>query len=470
MSVRAAWAQPPWGDTVLPPTPTGQLPPPIPGDPVTFTYNSQLGAYPWAYPSWAGGYPLLAYPGGGVVIHPDPTTGVMIVTAWWPYATALQLVRLDTAGGRTPVRGAYPIAVTGSTRRNAVTNPSIEISNAGFVPDAGSPTLTQLADAAAPAGGYVLRSTNAGAGSNGVTIPTSLTPAPGGQQVTVGIGLRTSALAATITISIGWADALGGALTTSSIVLTADQRAAVLGQFTRITASVTPPTGAVTPTLKIIATGMPAGGTMDLDALLLEIGTTDGSYFDGGTLGATWAGTTGLSAALLAPVTTVRDGECPLDVLVSYELRFPGITGGRVVSNPDTLVSGRRAWLTHPDNPGYPQRIDLRRKPKRDYPLVQGSFQPLNRTRKVVISAAQRLGGEGTIEFNAVSAAERAALLATFADGSPVLLRSPAEYHYEDQWLALGTLTDDPEDRLAHQDAWLLSAPFITVDPPSVLT
>lgn len=469
MAGTAAWAQAPYAGNVLPPTPTGQLPPPIPGDPASFSYAAQLGAQPWAYPTWAGGYPLAVYPGGGVVIHPDSAHGVMIVQAWWPYATNLQLVRIGDDGTRTPVRGGYPLTVTAATRRNAITNPSIEAGTNGFVPDAGSPTLTQLAVAGAPAGSYVLRSTNAGAGSNGVTVPTSLSTAPSGQQVTVGFAVRLSALPTSVTISVAWTDAGGSPLSTNTTLLSADTLAAAVNQFARAVVTVTPPAGAVTPTLKIIAAGMGAGATMDLDALSFELGVTDGTAFDGGTLGGMWLGTTGLSASVLAPVYTVLDGECPLDTTVSYQVSFPGITGGRVVSDPASLPSERRAWLTHPASPSAPVRINLRRKPKRDYPIQQGVFQPLNRRYKVVVSAANRQGGEGTIDFNAIGVAERETLLAMMQDGSPLLLRSPADYNYETQWLSLATVTDDPEDRLAYQDAWLISASFIQVEAPSAL-
>lgn len=469
MTGNGAWAQTPYGANVLPPTPVGQLPPPIPGDPATFTYASQLGAYPWAYATWGGGYPLTAYPGGGVLAHPDAANGVMRVRAWWPNATALQLVRITSDGSRTGVRGGYPIVVTAKTRRNCVTNPSIEVGVNGFVPDAGSPTLAQLADAAAPTGSYVLRSTNASAGSNGVTVPTTAPASPSGVSVTVGFAIRVSALPSSVTVTIGWTDALGGALTANSGTLTGDQRAAAVSQFTRASLTFTAPMGAVTPTLKIVAAGMPSGGTMDLDALVFELGATDGSAFDGGTLGAGWVGTPGLSASVLAPVMTILDGECPLDELVSYQVTYPGITGGRVTSTPALLPSNRTAWLTHPGDPDAPIKVDLRRKPVLTKPILQGTFSAINRTRKVVVSAAARQGYEGTIEFNALSADQRTRLLAMTKDGSPLLLRSPAEYNFPDQWLSLATTTEDPEGRLAHQDAWLISAPYIEVEAPSVL-
>jgi hypothetical protein len=469
MPARGAWAQSPRGSLVLPPTPVGQIPSPIPGDPARFTYAAQMGAYPWASASWAGGFPLAAYPGGGVLITPDPVNGVMMVRAWWPYTTSLQLVRIDMDGTRTPVRGGYPLRVTTDTRRNAVTNPSIEAGTNGYLPDVGTPTLTQLATPDAPSGAFVLRATNASSGSSGVTVPTSLTPPPLGLPVTVGGAIRTSALASSVTVSIGWTDSTGGTLTSNTATLTADQRAAAVSQFTRFTATVTTPSDAVTPTLKITAGGMPAGGTMDLDALTFEVGATTGTAFDGSTLGGSWLGAVNLSASVLAPVYTLLDGECPLDTLVRYEVLAPTITGGRVTSDPAVLESNRRVWLTHPGNPSQPLQVDLREKPVRDYPIQQGKFRPMNRRYAVVVSNASRQGAEGEIKFNVLSMDHRERLLAMLEDGSPLLLRSPEDYHFDTGWLSLETVKDDPEGRLAYQDAWLISAPFTEVEAPSAL-
>jgi hypothetical protein len=465
---RAAHAQAPYAGTVLPAPNVGQLPPPIPGDPARFTYTAQLGAYPWAYPSWAGGYPLATYPGGGVLAAPLADQGVMQVRAWWPDAPVLQLVRITPDGTRTPVRGGYPLTATQATRRNYATNPSVEAGLNGFVPDAGTPTLTQLADPTAPAGSFVLRATNAGAGSNGVTIPTGLTTVPGARPVTVGFGLRLSALPTSVTVTIGWTDTLGGALTANSAVLSANQTSASVAQFSRQVVTVTPPANAVTPTWKVVAAGMPAAGTMDLDALTFEVGVTDGSFFGGGTLGAVWLGTAELSASTLAPVRTVLDGECPLDVPVTYQVSYPGITGGRVVSDPALLPSGARTWLTHPTAPGAPVRCRPTAAPALTRAAVQASFTILGRTHPVVVTT-QRQSPTGTLALDVETFTDRDQLIAMLGDGSPLLLRAPADYGLGDGWwLALGDLTEDPDGRPQWHQARALSAPFIVVDAPPV--
>jgi hypothetical protein len=470
MYARAARGQAPHAGTVLPAPDVGQLPPPIPGDAATFSYSSQIGDYPWAFASWAGGYPLATYPGGGVLAHALADAGVVQVQAWWPDALTLQLVRITPDGVRHEVRSGFPLIVSTATRRNYASNPSLEAGLNGYTPDAGSPTLSQLADAAAPAGSYVLRATNAGSGSNGVAIPVALTVTPVGRPLTVAFSLRTSALASSVTVSVAWTDSGGGALSTNSTTLSADQRSAAVGQFTRPVISFTPPSGAVTPTVKVTAGGMPAGGTLDLDAISVEVGTTDGSFFDGRTLGGLWVGTADLSASILAPVATILDAECPLDTLVSYQVSNPGITGGRVVSDPVLLSANGNSWLTHPSLVGAPVKVNITTVPRWERTVDQGVFLPIGATRPIVVSSAARQASTGTVEFVAFSFAERDALLDLFDDPLPLLLRAPLEFGFTDSvWLAIGTVSEDRGERKAWQDTVLLSAEVTEVDVPPVL-
>jgi hypothetical protein len=231
---------------------------------------------------------------------------------------------------------------------------------------------------------------------------------------------------------------------------------------------VTAPDGAATVgTIKVVANGLPANGWLDLDAILIEQGQTNGAYFDGDVLGGQWLGTPELSASVLAPIVELEDGECPLDVPVSYELYIPALTGGRMTSPLVTLDSQGKTWLTHPAQPAEPIVVDLRKTPVLTRKVQQGIFQPIGRKFPVVKSAAQRQAPSGQIDFNALSWAERDKLLQLFDDLSPVLVRAPGDHGMQPMWLALGDLTEDPENRKGWQDARLLSAPFVEVDAPA---
>lgn len=458
---RFAWAS---GDPKVPP-PGQTIPPPIPGGSAVYYAAAENGVYPWALGGWAGARNPLAYLVGGIVAAPDPAAGTVNVTAWWPYASALLLVRVHPDGSRVPVRGGYSVPVSGSTRRNYAANPSIESGLNGWLPKDGNPTLTQGQGDAAVGSSFARATTAAGSGgANGVGIPTSLT---GAAPMTIGFAWRGSSLPTSLTVKVAWTDEGGGALATSSAALTADQLAAGVNQWTRPVVTLTPPSGAVTPTVSVVAAGMPTGSTLDLDAVTIESGVTSGSAFDGTTLGAVWVGTPGLSDSILAPVVTVVDRECPLDVDVSYTVTSPGITGGRATSAPVQLASQWRTWLTHPDTGRPLMSVDVKTTPALEFGAEQGVFFPLGARRPVVISAKRRQAATGTLVFNVNSFAERDQLADLLDDLQPVLLRAPAAYGLGlGMWLSLGTVTEDRGGRKAYQDAATLSAPFYVVDAP----
>jgi hypothetical protein len=423
------------------------------------------GFYPHSYFAYAGGTPQIALIYGGVVAVPDASRGVVEVQGWWPNATVLHFVRIHPDGSRNPVRGGYGLSVTALTRVNYSQNPSFEIGLNGVVTDAGTPTLTRITDPAAPLGLYIMRATVAGVGSNGVVMPTSLT---GALPVTIGFDARFSVRPTGVRVVVSWADAGGGALSTNTVNVPAATINDAVSQFARVVVSLTPPALAVTPTVKIIADGVTAGSTMDLDGITIEQGPTTGSRFDGDSLGAGWTATKGLSSSRLAPIQTVVDGECPLDIPVTYVVYNPAITGGQVTSGTVALPSvGRWCWLTHPLRSSSPTRVDLKSVPVLERAIEQGVFWPIGATRGVVV-ATQRREPTTDLTFNATSFDGRDELLDLMSDGLPLLLRAPATYGYgPGSWWAMGTVTEDREGRLAYQDAMILTAQATTVNTPN---
>ena len=216
--------------------------------------------------------------------------------------------------------------------------------------------------------------------------------------------------------------------------------------------------------------GAAIADTVDLSMWTHERGVTTGDYVDGATFGGTWLGVTDLSASKVAPTQTILDGECPLDVPVTYLLYNPTITGGHMASPPSLLESGWRTWLTHPAQPGEPVQVDLRAVPDLEHDVEQGIFMPLGGRRAIVVTGPERRAPTGTVTINAISRAGRDALKALFRDLQPVLVRTPDGYHMGElayAWISIGTLTESREDRKAWIDAWLLSAPFVEVNAPS---
>lgn len=468
---RDPWGAVPWAGTIVGPPPTGGQPPPIPGDAASFVFNRTLAARPWAYLSWAGGYPPSRYPGGGILAHADPTRGVVDVRAWWPYASTLKLVRIDQRGQRTPLRGAHPFTVSGTTRRNECTNPSAEVDLSGFVADAGTPTLTALVDAAAPAGTTVLRATTTAAGDCGVVVPTALANRIVPQALTVGFALRTSSAPDSVTVSMSWLDDAGASAGTTSASLTDDERLMSVGAFLRVTNTL-PVTGTYPDTLRIVATGLPAGATLDLDAILVELGTSTGEFFDGSAISGAWLGTPGTSASMLAPITVITDAEAPLNQPLTYELTYPGVAGGWVTSTPPVTLATPTggpgdSWLTHPSRRDRPLRISLVSVPTWDRTVPQGSFLPIGARHPIVVSAARRQAPVGELKLVTLSFDERDELLALLDDPAPVLVRFPPEFGYRRPlWLVVGKITEDRGERKGWHDTVLLSLEVTEVDTP----
>ncbi|QWF78697.1 hypothetical protein [Amycolatopsis sp. CA-230715] len=443
-----------------------ELPPPIPGGTAKWTYtpNPPLG---WARRGWAGGASPPTYPGGGVSIRPVPEAGVMQVTAWWPDATVLQIIREHSDGTLWPVRGGNPLFVTRPTRRNYALNPSLEVGLHGYVADAGNPTLARVTGGSAARGGAYLAATIAAAGPVGVTVPTSIPSTP---DVTIGVDLRFSARPSAVTVQITWTDLAGVPLPASTAALTTDQINQSVDQFARQVVKLSTPAGAVTPTVKVIAAGMPAGGVMALDGFTVERYSTAGSFFDGATYGGTWLGPAGLSASILAPLLNFADGEAPLDIPLRYRVVNPASTGGTMTSQLATLLSGGRTWLTHPSRTDRPLVVQVGAVPKRTRESPRGVFYPLGATYPIIVSSSQRRAPTGELSLGALSFAERDELLAVFADLQPVYLRPPAEFGYgTGMWLSLGDLDEDPGDRRAYQGTRILTAPFHEVAAPSEL-
>lgn len=447
--------------------PPGQqtLPPPIPGGTASWVYERNR-SLTYGVRGWAGRLSPTSYPGGGISIRPISASGVMEVTAWWPDADVLNLVRVQPDGTLAPVRGGVPVVAPGPTRRNYCQNPSFEAGLNGTVPDLGTPTLTRPNDGTATQGSYYLKATVASAGSCGVVIPNNLTQ---GSITTVGMDMRLSAAATSVTAQATWLDSTGAALPVASATLSANDINRSVSQFARQVLQLAVPAAGVSATVKVVAAGLPAGGVMSLDGITLENGATNGSYFDGGTYGATWLGTVDLSASALAPLCVVNDGECPLDVGVKYKLVNPALTGGTMTSDIATLPSEERVWLTHPLTPDEPFEIFVEKRPLRGRSSGQGVFQAIDDPMFLTIAPRRRSGWRSTsdIALWTFGTGSTELLWSYFDDNMPVLIRPPASKNWGiGMWISLGDLAEDPDGAADFQEILKLTGPWVQVDSP----
>lgn len=468
----SAHAGHPWSAGTVPTTlPPGwtDIPGPIPGSEAVVTYLVRTGTGPWAFRSWAGMVPVPTYPGGGIATSPEPAAGVMRVWAWWPDASAIQVVRVTEDGTRTPVRGAYGLTVTGVTRRNACTNPSFEAGLNGYLPINVDTTLSSSTTAPYVAVGTTAMRMVSTTTTTGATMPGLLS---GNGPRTIGLNLGLTATATSVTVAVAWVNSTGGSAGSNTLTFTADQIAASVGQSSRVKWNFAAPVTAVSGSVSMTIAGLAAGQSAYLDAVTFERGTTAGDYFDGDTFGGQWSGTAHLSSSILAPVQEIVDGECPLDVPVVYEVYNPALTGGSMAAPAVVLESQNRVWVTHPATPGVPVEVLVTTTPDVTYTLDQAVFPILDSAYPMVVSAALRQAGAAEVEFIVESFAQRDDYIRRlFGDGTPVLKRTPASMGYGDgEWIVVGTLSERASNGSPFDPVRTLAGPYQVVEAPEAVS
>lgn len=472
------WGAALWGGpTLLPAEPLGQqFPPPIPEATTTqFDYVVNIGSQSWGVDGWGVPREDPSFPGGGVLLAPRPDNGVMRVFAWWPDATLIHLIRVHPDGSRWPVRGGTPRQVKAATRRNFDQNPSGEAAINGLFPGPGDPVFDRVVRDGAPDGGqWAIANDIAAAGASGLSRPIAAM-AITQRAITVSFDALFTALPSSVTVSVDWQDATGatGAAVTTA-TLGADELVQSVGQWGRQYVHLTPPDDAAAAIdVDVTADGLPAGRSFTHDRWVLEEGHTDGSFISGITAGGLWLGVPELSASLVAEVQTVDDGECPLDLAVTYELFYAGVTGGLMRSRPETLPARRGhagVWLTHPRWPDRPIALWLARDPKFTRPIDRSASKVMGRKRKVVRSDDQRGADEGSLTIHTEGEAGSRALSDVLDDGRSVLLRVPAGWQHPPlRWLSFADIDiDNPRgDAPYYRREWTL--PFDEVDPPNAI-
>lgn len=458
------YAEAPWAAPVIPSTITvGTIPPPVPGESQSYTWSAQLPVRPWAFGGWAGGIAPSTFLGGGVQAIPDPSTGTVEVQAWWPNIPSLELMRITPDGVITPVRGGFPI-LNGRTRFNYCNNPSGAAGNNGWFPEVGNPSLTT--GTRSDTGGPCIL---VGVQANGeVSFDVPQANAPNERYLTVGFDLLLPRQPGTVKLVIRYLDANGDDTASSTVAIDPNTINASINQWSRVVVAVQPPDNASTVTeINVDLQSMVAGDQIGLSLVTVESASTDGSAADGSVLGGFWNGTPGLSTSTVAPVMTVIDGECPLDIVVNYQVWNTTISGGEATSPPVTLDSRGQSWLSHSSDPEHPLSVSPTATPVLKRALPQTGLAVIGRPRPVVITSGVRQAPSGTITFDSPDHTYRALILGLMRDGTALLFRAPADYGYgPGQWLQFGDLDEDAQGRPAYLTTRALTVPFQEVDPP----
>lgn len=434
-------------------------------------FDNQGAGGPYGGVAFGGGGVLGRPATGGISATPDPLLGLIRLSAWWSGAPYLRITRI-LGDERTPVRDAYPLTVVNGTRRNACTNPSAEIDTAGWLAGANT-TLSRITAAAMPAGVAAFRLKATAAGAVNATLPVTLPLPAGAPQVSFALMLSALPTGA-LTLTATWRDSAGATLGTSTATIAAANLAPYVGRWDRTGVLSLPVVGGTagsgavaSGTLALSVAGMAINATADLDAVLIEGGTSSGEYFDGGNQYAAWAATPHASVSTLAAVQSVLDPEAPLDVPVRYEITAPDQPTFKITSEPVTLPSEDRSWLSHPGLRAA-MIVNVAREPEQTRAIARGVFPVLGRSRPIAVSGSRRQAPSATLEVTTLDFAERDRLLDMLEDGAALLLRAPANLgHGPGEWLSIGDVTIKSLGHGAWDGPRTFTLPYQVVDAPA---
>lgn len=427
-----------------------------------FTWVTSGSTGPYTGFAYAGGGRVGREQAGGITVTADSDSAMMVIDAWWSGAPYLRLVRI-VDGVREPVRNGFPIVTATATRTNDCTNPSGEVSTEGFVAGSNT-TVTNPTSASATHGTRVIRLTATSAGSVSTSLPCLLDPL---NPTPISMDVLVSAVpSGALTIIAQWVDAAGGALANSTASVPSLTGYTAAAPVTRTPVlTIVPPAGAAQGALTLSVAGMASGARVDLDGILIG---DDGDYFDGSDVHGAWMLTPHLSASQLAGVQQILDREAPFDVSVRYEMSAPDQPGYRVLSQPVVMESKRRVWLSHPTR-GLPMQVNVEAEPAQTFALEQGVHKVVGRKRPVVVASATRQAATGTYTVATRYFGDRDLLLDMLSDGSPLLLRMPADHgHGPGEWLAIADVTTTVNGHMAREGTRHFELPFVLVDPPAL--
>lgn len=168
-------------------------------------------------------------------------------------------------------------------------------------------------------------------------------------------------------------------------------------------------------------------------------------------------------------IQTVYDYEAPLDVPVSYRVTTPWLAFAGLTSNTVTLASSGSSWLSHPGNASLAMSVSILVQPSKTYGIDRGVFLPIGRRYPVVVTGGPRRAAAASLGVFIETLAELTALRAILADGSPILLRTPAGYGWDPlTWMAVGDVDENPWSDKGYNAERLIELPFIQVDAPAV--
>lgn len=376
------------------------------------------------------------------------------------------------------------------TGSNLVTNPSFETNTTGWV--TGSGTLVRSTAQSYTGSASGLYTTTAATPSSNYVYQNPAMAVVAGRTYTAQARVRMStATPRALRLRLQFLDGSGVQVGTVAV----GDTATIGSAWTRITATGTAPAGAVTARFFVVNNdaSVVVGDAWHIDAAMLEEAATASDYLDGDTAGASWSGTAHASTSAVDPVATATvervddatgavspvrnaepaalsggrwtggDFEAPFDRPIHYRTTIAGTV---LVSGTVALDSSGRTWLRHPGQPS--RNVELRPDgpPNLTRPIKQAVFDVLGRVAPVAVSML-RNSERGEIVVSTDTDAERVAMVAILADGSPLLLSTPEGYGLGSMYVAVGDVEERRPTRLVTEATRLFALPFVVVDRPA---
>ena len=412
-----------------------------------------------------------------IIATADPTNGRMTLSVVWRGGLAPSIARLDPDLVWRFVRGAAPATITPTNyRTNTVTNPVAGVDLTSYTSEAGVGGAAALSRVAA--GGQATVAATF-ARNTWTTAPTSGTaggislgngaalPATPAQAITASVYVRSSK-AQLLAVEVRFVNgaAANGAPQGTAVAVPANT-------WTRLSAAVTVPAGSTSMTLAAVAAAGPsfvqwaAADTLDVQGALIEASSL-GTYFDGRTVGAAWAGAADASASVLTieGTWTSSDFEAPADTAFHYTVKDS--SGTTLDSAVLVLPSLSVAWLKHPTRPDWNIQLNLTEMPDLTRVAVSGIFPILGRDTPIAITMPRQAATSATpLRWLTETAADLVAVLRIFADGSVLLLSIPGGNGFGTRWVAPGDLLEPRLGPYGAESARVWECPFSIVSRPA---
>lgn len=227
--------------------------------------------------------------------------------------------------------------------------------------------------------------------------------------------------------------------------------------------------GGITPTASgtVVATAVPSTGRVTLTVTWAAAAYYNVYRYQGGSEPVPVRG--GYPVAGYGSVT-FSDAEAPLDVPVYYAVTSTTYPYQSLTSNTVTLASSGSTWLTHPRQPALSTKLIVERNPQKTRSVATAYYPVIGRTRPIAVTAGVRSAPTYTLDAFTETSAQRDNMLALLADGSPILLRTPAGYGFDAQtWLSIGETIEVPITGSVLEWARRWPLPCVEVDAPPLL-